>query len=335
MTKRDIKKLLEYSEVIIDSHTHVGISPKFYYNYGYPYALSLEDLIIRMEMFGIDYAVVFPFVDSAFYETDTGSAQIETTTRYCQFPYQIENNNLLNEIHKIFPEHNRKFLPFLMFDPTRETEKQAAHLEALSKRHPVFGLKTVTTYIQAFITDLETKGKPILNFAKKNHLPIVFHSAVHPDDPWASVYDIVDIAERNPEIRICIAHSARFVNPVLDKASQLDNCYVDLSAHIIHCQLALQNSPAVASEDIRFPADYNDPLSVMTQLAEAYPDTIIWGSDTPFYYWIQKYYTGEGKLIQDELLCRFNEEAELLNNLPIKIKTNISYKNTMRFIFGE
>lgn len=335
MIRLEMKKLLERGEVIIDSHTHVGISPKFYYQYGYPYALSIEDLIIRMEVLGIDYTVVFPFVDSAFYENDSQSAQVKTTTRYCHFPYEIENRNLLNEIYEIFPEHSRKFLPFLMFDPSRETEKQAALLEGLSQKYPVFGLKTGTTYIQAFVNDLESKGKPILDLALKNEFPIVFHSAVHPGDPWASVYDIVDFAERHPEIRVCIAHSARFVQPVLEKANGLDNCFVDLSAFIIHCKLVLQNSSAVAAEDIRFPAEYSDPLRAMTQLAETYPDTVFWGSDTPFYYWIQKYFTNKGELVQDKLQCGYKEEVQVLNNLPLKIKTRIAYKNSRRFIFGE
>ena len=312
----------------------MGISPKFYYQYGYPYALSLEDLIIRMEMVGIDYAVVFPFGDSAFYENDGQSSQVKTTTRYCHFPYEIENRNLLNEINEIFPGHSQKFLPFLMFDPSRETEKQSACLEELSEKHPVFGLKTATTYIQAFVNDLETIGKPILDFAQKKQIPILFHSSVHPADPWASVYDIVDFAERHPDIRVCIAHSARFAKPVLEKAGRLENCFVDLSAFIIHCQLALQNSSAVATEDIRFPADYNDPLIVMTRLAEAYPDTILWGSDTPFYYWIQKYYTSEGELVEDKLRCGYEEETQLLDKLPIEMKTRIAYKNNIRFIFG-
>jgi predicted TIM-barrel fold metal-dependent hydrolase len=334
MNRVDMKILLERGVVTIDSHTHVGISVKFYHQYGYPYALSLEDLIIRMELLGIDCAVVFPFVDSAFYQNDSQSSQVKTTTRQCHFPYEIENRNLLNEIHKIFPEHSRKFLPFLMFDPSRETEKQAAHLEELSQKHPVFGLKTATTYIQAFVHDLESKGKPILEFAEKNQMPIVFHSAVHPDDPWASVYDIVDFAERHPDIRVCIAHSARFVKPALEKADHLDNCFVDLSAFIIHCRLALQNSSAVAKEDLRFPADYSDPLKGMTRLAETYPGTILWGSDTPFYYWIQRYFTSTGELVQDNLQCGYKEEVQLLNNLQIEIKTRIAYKNSMRFIFG-
>jgi len=335
MTKKEIKESLKLREAIIDVHTHVGISPKFYYQYGYPYALSLEDLIIRMETLGIDYAVVFPFGDSAFYENDPQSSQVKTTARYCRFPYEIENKNLLYEIHEIFPEHSKKILPFLMFDPSRETEKQAACLEGFSEKHPVFGLKTGTTYIQAFVNDLETKGKPILDIAQKKQLPIIFHSAVHPADPWASVYDIVDFAERHPDISVCIAHSARFVKPVLEKADRLDNCFVDLSAFVIHCQLVLQNSAAVAEEDIRFPADYSDPQTAMTQLAEAYPETILWGSDTPFYYWIQKYFTAKGELVEDKLPCGYKEEAQLLNNLPIEIKTKIAYKNSMRFIFGE
>jgi predicted TIM-barrel fold metal-dependent hydrolase len=221
-----------------------------------------------------------------------------------------------------------------MFDPSRETEKQAVSLEELSEKHLVFGLKTATTYIQAFVNDLETKGKPILDFSQKKQIPIVFHSAINPADPWASVYDIVDFAERHPDIRVCIAHSARFVKPVLEKAGRLANCFVDLSAFIIHCKLALQNSAAVATKNIRFAADYSQPLAAMTRLAETYPDTVIWGSDTPFYYWIQKYFTGEGELVEDKLPCGYKEEAQLLNNLPIEIKTRITYTNSMRFIFG-
>lgn len=335
MNKQDMKKRLEQREVIIDCHTHVGISPKFYYQFGYPYALSLEDLVIRMQVHGIDYAVVFPFVDSAFYVNDNKSVQVKTTDRYCNFPYEIENRNLLKEIYEIFPEHSQKFLPFLMFDPSRETEKQAAFLEELSETYPVFGLKTVTTYIQAFVKDLETKGRPILDFAHKKQIPMVFHSSVHPADPWASVYDILYLAESHPDNRICLAHSARFVKPVLEKANSLPNCFVDLSAFIIHCKLAVQNSLAVATKDIRFSADYTDPLSVMTRLADCYPESMLWGSDTPFYYWIQKYYTNEGELIEEKLQCGFQEEAGLLGSLPVKVKTGIAYENNMRFIFGE
>jgi len=335
MNREGLKKLLYKKEVIIDVHTHIGISPKFYYQYGYPYALSFEDMVVRMEMLGIDHSVVFPFVDSAFYVNDSNSSTIKTTTQYCNFPYEIENKNLLNEINEIFPEHSKKALPFLMFDPSRKAKEQAIFMEELSNKYPVFGLKTASTYIQAFVNDLETKGKPILDFARKKQLPILFHSSVHPADPWASAYDLVAFAERHPDIRVCIAHSARFLEPVLEKADKLDNCFVDYSAFIIHCKLAVKNSTSVAEKSLRFNANYKDPLSVMIKLAKAYPNTMLWGSDTPFNYWIQKYYTGDGKLEEERLACGFKEEADLLKSLPRKMIHDIAYKNNLRFLFGE
>ncbi len=334
MTKQEIIKMVRRKEVTIDAHTHIGISPKFYYQFGYPYALSLEDMVVRMEMTGIDHSVVFPFVDSAYYEDDSDSPVIKTTTRHCQFPYELENRNLLNEIYEIFPEHSRKVLPFFMFDPSRKTEEQARHMEELSEKYPVFGLKTASTYIQAFVNDLDTKGKPILDFAKKRNLPVTFHSSFFHDDPWANVNDIVDFAERNPEVRVCIAHTARFTHSVLEKADRLDNCFVDLSAFIIHCKLAVQQSPHVAGGEERFPGDYSNPLSVMIELAETYPGTILWGTDTPFYYWIQKYYSADGTLHEERLDCGYKEESQLFNQLSEEIKARISYHNTIRYLFG-
>ena len=324
-----MKEQLKKSVAVIDGHTHVGISPKFYLQQGYPYAMSLEDLLIRMETLDIDYSVVFPFVSSAYYD------DVPTGEKRCKFPYEAENANLLNEINEIFPHSTNKTMPFLMFDPSHETEKQADYLRTLAQKYPVYGLKTVTTYIQAFVKDMESKGKPILDFARESKLPFVFHSAVHPDDPWASVYDIIGFAERTPDIRVCIAHTARFTKPVLEKAARLNNCYVDLSAFIIHCQLAQQNSPAVASQDIRFPADYDNPRAVMMSIIDEYPDTILWGSDTPFYYWIQKYHSADGTLIEEDLRCGYKEEKELIDSLPAEMKKRISYENTLRFIFGE
>lgn len=335
MTKAEIIASLKRKKCIIDIHTHVGVAPKFYYQYGYPYALSFEDLVVRMEMTGIGHSVIFPFVDSCYYRTEPGSPEIKTTNELCGFPYELENKNLLTEIYGTFPQYSHKALPFLMFDPSREAEKQAEFMAELIEKYPVFGLKTASTYIQAFVNDLETKGRPILELALNKQLPITFHSSVHPDDPWARAEDIVAFAERHPDIRVCIAHSARFSRTVLEKADKLDNCFVDFSAFIIHCKLALQGSPAVAAGNERFEADYENPPAVMQKLAEDYPGTMLWGSDTPFNYWVQKYYTADGKLQEDRLLCGYREETDLLNKLPDDIKTRITYTNNLRYLFGE
>ena len=73
----------------------------------------------------------------------------------------------------------------------------------------------------------------------------------------------------------------------------------------------------------------------MARMTENYTDTMLWGSDTPFYYWIQKFYNSEGELMEDNLKCGYQEEMQLLKSLPKETITNISYENTMRFIFGE
>ncbi len=335
MNRAALKKKLYHNEAVIDVHTHIGISPKFFYQYGYPYALSFEDMVIRMEMLGIDHSVIFPFVDSAFYVDDINSSKVRTTTKYCDFPYEIENRNILNEINEIFPEYSHKALPFLMFDPSRETQKQADFMEILIDKYSVFGLKTATTYTQSFVTDMETIGKPILDLARKKQLPITFHSSVHPKDPWAQAEDIVALAERNPDIRFCIAHCARFLKPVLERANKLDNCFIDYSAFIIHCKLAAVDSESVVVKELRFDADYNDPFDVMMKLAKAYPSTMLWGSDTPFNYWIQKYYTADEELVEERLECGYKEETDLLHKLPKDIITKIAYTNNLRFLFGE
>ena len=335
MNRAALKKKLYQNEVIIDIHTHIGISPKFFYQYGYPYALSFEDMVIRMELLGIDHSVIFPFVDSAFYVDDSSSSKVKTTIKYCDFPYETENRNMLNEINEIFPEYSQKALPFLMFDPSRETQKQADFMETLIDKYPVFGLKTASTYTQSFVTDMETIGKPILDLARKKQLPITFHSSVHPKDPWAQADDIIALAERNPDIRFCIAHCARFLKPVLERANKLDNCFVDYSAFIIHCKLAVVDSESVAVKELRFDANYNDPFDVMMKLVKAYPNTMLWGSDTPFNYWIQKYYTVDEKLVEERLECGYKEETDLLHKLPKDIITKIAYTNNLRFLFGE
>ena len=165
-TRSAIIERIKSKEIIIDCHCHVGISFPSYLNFGYPYGISFEDHIIRMKHFGIDCSVVFPFIDSVYYEKNLSQSTIKTTKKYCDFPYELENKNLLTEIYEIFPEYSHQAIPFLMFDPSRATAKQTSYLAELYHKYPIFGLKTVTSYIQAFVTDLETKGKPILEFAQ-------------------------------------------------------------------------------------------------------------------------------------------------------------------------
>jgi len=334
MKKEALIEKIKSKKCIIDAHTHVGISYKNYLNYAYPYCLSFEDLVTRMKYLGIDYAAVFP-MSSSYYTIDLNeSEKVTTNEQFSKFPYDIENRNLLKEIYEIFPEYSDRVLPFLMFDPSRKTKEQAELFEKLYNTYPVFGLKTCTTYIQSFVKDLELKGKPILDFACKYNLPLTIHSSYDKGDPWASACDIIQLAVSCPELRICLAHSARFNKSILDKAATLKNCYVDLSAFDIHCELVRMESRAIPPKDERVEADYSAPSSVMKKLVDDYPDTIIWGTDMPANYFIQKSYDIKGELIDTTLKSSFDKEIKILKELSGSEIEKITYTNTIKYLFG-
>ena len=252
--REKIVEQIKSKRCIIDCHTHVGMDYKNYLSCEFPYCMSFEDLVVRMKHLGIDYAVLMPFF-SSFYKLKPANPQkVETCEDFSKFPYELENRNLFKEVYEIFPEYADRAIPFVMFDPSRKAREQAELFEELYDSYPMFGLKTCTTHIQSFVRDLDTIGRPILNFARKHDLPITFHSSYDKADPWASVFDIVDFAEKHQEVKVCIAHSARFTQNVLEKAATLNNCVVDLAAFDIHCLLVRMRQRAVPPLEERYEA---------------------------------------------------------------------------------
>ena len=109
-----------------------------------------------------------------------------------------------------------------------------------------------------------------------------------PADKWAQAKDILKIAEANPRIRFCLAHSCRFDRECLDRVQELPNTWFDCSAHRIHCEGVMRGLRYVAPAERRFPADYRDPTAVLAAMAATYPTKLIWGSDTPFQSYVAK-----------------------------------------------
>ena len=320
---------------LIDCHAHIGVSYQSYLDYGYPYCMSFEDASIRMKVLGVDFSMLTPFGTSAYYRLWPGTPEtVEPCEEFCRFPYEIENRSMLQEIYDVFPEYSESALPFLQFDPLRKAAEQAEHLEGLWAEYPVMGLKTVLTYIRSSATDLDGPGRPILDVAREHDLPIVFHCSWDREDPWANVSSILEVAERHPELRMMLAHSARFHRESLDRAASLENCFVDTSAFDIHCLLARMNHRAIPPQAQRLDAEYGDPPSVMRKLLTDYPDTIVWGSDTPGNYYIRKHRDAKGELVDCDLRSSFDAETKILRALTDAQVLRISYGNTVRFLFG-
>jgi predicted TIM-barrel fold metal-dependent hydrolase len=327
-----MKKLLLKDECIIDSHTHVGITAEEYLTGGYPYGMSFQDLVIRMKLLGIDRSVVFPCVSSYYLREKMQVSDAGSEITFSAFPYERENTRLFEEIYSVFPEYSDKALPFVMFDPSVKAEEQVEHLEKIIAAYPVYGMKTVTTYCKSFVNDFEGKGSVLKEFARKYDLPIVFHASWLKEDIWANIFDIIRIAENNPDLRICAAHSGRFSKEALDKAAELPNLFIDTSALKIHCDLALTNNESIPpADDGRFETDYNSPGKVLDDLLTAYPDTIIWGSDTPMNYFFKVF--GYSEIVELKLKADYDSETRALNALEPARKRKVSYENTLKFLF--
>ena len=314
--------------MIIDCHNQVGADLRFYLHGDFPYAQQLVDMTRQGGALGVTHWIVFPFVSyaamdvSKFRKGGIGFGNgLETV------PYAFENRRLLEECHRLFPEEGRRTLPFVMVDPMRDTDAQAAELMKLRSEHRFHGIKIQSTIIQADIKHLADEGRVFLDLARQWDVPFLIHSSVAETDLWAQAHDILDIAEANPDIRFCAAHSCRFDKECLDRVNDLPNVWFDNSAHCIHCIGAVNDLAYIAPRARRFDSDYTDPARVIGDLAAAYPNKFMWGSDSPFYS-----YAAEINQEVVKLISTYEREVLALKASPPDVVRRIAATNTLNFL---
>ena len=312
----------------IDAHTHLGADLLFYFGGGYPYALDLPQLVAEGRRNGLDRWVAFPMPTYAGLALPRLKIERVGGADGCdKIPYAFENRRLLREVDELFPDDGRWVLSFLMVDPGRHQKAQVEELRALRKSHRFYGLKIQATIIQSPIRGLLGEGSCLLDFAQAENLPILIHSSIDLSDRWSQVTAILEIARRRPAIRFCLAHSCRFDKAALDEVARLPNTWFDCSAHVIHCRLASQDHPAVAHESRRFQSDYQNPSRVLADLALAYPDRLIWGSDAPFHSYVSN--ASEEPL---SMVCSYEEESRPLRELSKDFQDRVAFRNTLDFL---
>jgi predicted TIM-barrel fold metal-dependent hydrolase len=274
--------------MIIDVHNHVGADLMFYLRGDFPYAQHLVAMTSEGRALGVDRWVVFPFVTPVSFRIEAlkrGEIVFDGTGLE-QVPYAFENRRLLKEIYELFPDEGKHCLPLVMLDPMRAQAAQIKELRRLRGEYRFHGLKLQTTIIQSFIKTLGTDGRGFVELAAEWDIPFLIHSSVGPDDPWAQARDILDVAEKFPHVRFCLAHSCRYDRECLDRVNALPNTWFDCSAHCIHCGGAVADMPYIAARERRFDTDYANPARVIADLAAAYPTKFLWGSDSPYYSYV-------------------------------------------------
>jgi len=313
--------------MIIDAHNHVGADIMFWLRGDFPYAQDLVTMTRGGAALGVDRWIVFPFVINL-------SFQIEALRRgeivyggIEKVPYAFENRRLLREINDLFPEEGKRCLPFAMLDPMREQAAQVAELRKLRGEYRFYGLKLQTTMLQSFIKTLGEEGRDFIELAAEWDIPFLIHSSVGPDDPWAQASDILDIAEKFPLVRFCLAHSCRYDRECLDRVNALPNTWFDCSAHCIHCDGAVADLPYIASRERRFESEFTNPARVIADLAEAYPAKFIWGSDSPYYSYVAM--LGRERLA---LLSSYEREVAALRAQPAEVVERIANRNTRAWL---
>lgn len=314
--------------MLIDCHNHIGADLLFYLHGDFPYAQQLVQMQQEGGALGVTRWIVFPFVAYAAMDVRrfrAGGIGFENGLE--AVPYAFENRRLLEECHRLFPEEGRKTLPFVMVDPMRATDAQAAELVKLRAEHRFHGIKIQSTIIQADIKRLAHEGRVFLDLAREWDVPFLIHSSVGESDPWAQAHDILDLAEANPDIRFCAAHSCRYDRECLDRVAALPNAWFDNSAHCIHCIGAVQDLPYIAPRARRFDSDFTDPARVIADLAAAYPAKFLWGSDSPFYSYAAAI---DGQIVR--LISTYAREVAALKASPVEVVGRIADTNTRAYL---
>ncbi len=324
---------------IIDIHSHAGVSLKAYMCQEYPYAATIEGIAFRQEKYGVDVNVVFPFAPDLFFDPVCLKKGICKPAKkpISPVPYAIENELLLKEVYEFCPEYKGRFLPFVSVDPVRLIKKQVKNILELEKKYKIYGIKIVPVACQSSILGLLQEGKPFIDLAKERSWPFLIHTTVHPVENFSHTRLVFKVVEKNPDVRFCLAHCIGFEKNFLKLADQMENVWVDTSALKIQVELARENNPIAAPPQQRFDADYNDHRKVLRALVEAFPDTIVWGTDTPAYSYIarRKQGTGKNSYVKVWLKGTYEDEISALMYLSEQKRIKISNTNSLNFLFNR
>jgi predicted TIM-barrel fold metal-dependent hydrolase len=321
---------------VIDIHAHIGVSLKSYGRLEYPYAQDLEGLYYRQLASGVDVNVVFPLGSDLFFEPTelVKGTMVPATVPLSEFPYVTENRMVMQEIFVFCPELKDRFIPFVCIDPARMVLEQIRKLEDLEKTYPIYGIKVNPVLSQSKVGELLGRGRDFLDFARQRNIPFLFHMSADPKEAYSSPEETFAIIEKHPDLRFCLAHCINFDKFLLKRMGELPNAWFDTAAIKIQVQQYHENSPRTRPTSRRFDTDYSDHKKAMRSLAEAYPDKIIWGTDSPAYSYICRRKQAEHRFVEFRLKATYEDEKEALDALPERLKWKACNENSLKFMFG-
>ena len=326
----------ELAGKIIDGHSHAGVSLKAYAANEYPYAQTIEGLRFQQQTGPVDVNVVFPFTADLYFEPAallTGRLT-PATTPLSPIPYAVENRMLLRELYDYCPELRPHFLPFVSIDPARAVAEQVRDLTELAALYPIYGIKVNPVGCQSRAAALLGPGAPLLDLAEAHAWPMLFHVTTLPGDEYSQADDVFQIVDRRPRLRFCLAHCLLFRRRYLERAAATPNVWVDTAALKIQVDAMRPIIGAALPRAEFVDADYADYRQVLHTLGALYPDTIIWGTDSPAYSWICRRFQGANIYQEFNLKGQYADEVAALTALPAALRDRVGGGNARDFLFG-
>lgn len=302
--------------MLYDVHTHIGLDTGFFLRRWWPYASTAHELLCHMDAYGIGKAVAFPFGLPTAFDPYIYADKRKVELLPSRVPFDRENELLLTELDRI--DIDRRIVMLAMFDPSREVERQVENIHNLiarpEARGRLVGLKVQATILESPLAGLLKEGRALMQLAEARRWPVLIHTSILPSDNWSPAAVCLEVAGTYPKARFNLAHSIRFHRPSLEQAAKMPNVWVDCSAHLAHCDLAVKNIPAVAMGKDRVDADYSKPAEVLAIIDQMMNGKYMWGSDNPFMSWCDD---------ELKLVFSYKTEAAVLHALSDRVKTSM------------
>lgn len=309
---------------LFDSHTHCsGIDIYNYLSYRYPVVQDIETLEHILHINGIDGSIVFPVAFTLYYDLNfIINKKVFKSSGLCAYPFEVENRYLFKSLE--FCSKNKYFLPFACISLNDKINEQIEALTEYVANSYLYGIKYHTMTDGHSAIDLLNYPQ-LIKFIRENDLPIVLHSGkTEESNPIA----MLDFADEQPDIRICVAHMGRFKQEFFNRLDikSYKNVFFDIAPFSFLCDR--YNSDLNKNDMIKLPS--SNIHEIIEFLVGKYPDKILWGSDLP---WVN---TGElSSSVYASRADLYAREVCLLKTLPLEIQYRIASVNTLDFVFGR
>ena len=276
-------------DLLIDTHTHIGMSFKRYVKSSGQFCQSLNELSMKMQLYGVDYSIVFPF--PSLNGNMIRNIRINAGHNFFEaeeFPYQLANSYLFSEIVRC---GYQEFIPFMLINTNIQLDEQLSFFERYEDYIFVIKIHTASNEISP-----EKLPEEFVSFCEKKMMPIIFHT--RSCEAQYSCWSVLKFAEKNPNINVCVAHCAGFEKSFFEEVNNFDNVYFDVSPLLSLCHLSLKGNENVISKD-KLDLDYTNPVKVLEDVYKLAPNHILWATDEPCGHYVDNKYQIQVNHVKD------------------------------------